>query len=449
MKIKKLLLPALSLSLLVPTFGTAAQAEEMKPAVNTPATQLRADLDYLLSEHFVLAVSAMTKSYDGAKDAEVANKALDQNAADMTPAIASVYGDEGAAEFERIFRGHNDYTADIVNAAKEKDENARVEAEKEVAGFVEEFSTFLSTATEGKLPKDAAEEAVKVHEAQVLEVFDNYVEGDYKEANETYREGYKHMFVISDALSGAITTQMPEKFENTKSDTPAADLRSALNSLAAEHFALAATGMQKGVDQKEDYDFVSWLEDANTADFKAAINSIYGEEGAAQFEKVWQNNHINAQAEIVAATLEGDEAKIKESKAKLNQFAADFGAFLGAATGENLPAKDAESAIKAHEALVTQTFDQYVAGDYDASYQSFREGYKFMFGVGQTLGNAIVTQMPDKFATSEMPEDMPKTGMGGTSASSSASAMTFAGLGSLLALTALFLSRRKSANQQE
>ncbi|MDQ0860984.1 hypothetical protein [Bacillus sp. V2I10] len=43
MKIKKLLVPALSLTLLVPAFGTA-KAEEMKPTVNTPAAQLRADL---------------------------------------------------------------------------------------------------------------------------------------------------------------------------------------------------------------------------------------------------------------------------------------------------------------------------------------------------------------------------------------------------------------------
>ncbi|MBH0161561.1 copper amine oxidase [Fictibacillus sp. 26RED30] len=445
MNLKKLIVPALSVSLLIPTAGNVQAAE--KPTVNTPASQLRADLDYLLSEHFVLAVTAMTKSYDGAKDAEAANKALDQNALDMTPAIASVYGEEGAAEFERIFREHNNYTDDLVNAAKEKDENARADAEKEVAEFVEEFSTFLSTATEGKLPKEAATEAVKVHEAQVLEVFDNYVEGDYKEANETFREGYKHMYVISDALSGAITTQMPEKFENTKSDTPAADLRSALNSLAAEHFALAATGMQKGFDQKKDYDFVSWAEDAHTSDFKAAIASIYGEEGAAQFEKVWQGNHINAQSEIVAATLEGDEAKAKEAKAKLDQFAMDFGAFLGAATAENLPAADAEKAIKAHEDLVRQTFDQYVAGDYDASYASFREGYKYMFGVGQALGGAIVTQMPDKFAGSEMPSDMPKTGFGGASESTSASAIALTGLGSLLAMSALFLFRRKSTNQ--
>ncbi|MET1030955.1 hypothetical protein [Domibacillus tundrae] len=32
---------------------------------------------------------------------EAANKALDQNAVDMTPAVAAVYGKEGAAEFER------------------------------------------------------------------------------------------------------------------------------------------------------------------------------------------------------------------------------------------------------------------------------------------------------------------------------------------------------------
>ena len=54
------------------------------------------------------------------------------------------------------------------------------------------------------------------------------------------------MFAISKALSNAIVTQMPDKFDNTKVDTPAADLRSSLNSLAAEHFALATMGMEKG-----------------------------------------------------------------------------------------------------------------------------------------------------------------------------------------------------------
>ena len=41
--------------------------------------------------------------------------------------------------------------------------------------------------------------------------------------------------------------------------------------------------------------------------------------------------------------------------------------------------------------------NQYAAGNYDASYTTNREGFKVMFGVGQALGNAIVTQFNDKF----------------------------------------------------
>ena len=57
---KKLMVPALGLTLLFPTVAGAAEAEA-EPTVNTPAADLRATLDQLLSEHFVLAVTSMTK----------------------------------------------------------------------------------------------------------------------------------------------------------------------------------------------------------------------------------------------------------------------------------------------------------------------------------------------------------------------------------------------------
>ncbi len=69
----------------------------------------------------------------------------------------------------------------------------------------------------------------------------------------------------------------------------------------------------------------------------------------------------------------------------------------------------------AHEQTVIKTFEQYASGDYAGSYDTFREGYKLMFGVGQALGDAIVKQSPDKFAETQMPTDMPKTGLGGAS----------------------------------
>lgn len=413
MKMKKFIAPMLSLTLLMPGIAGAASAPQtpmttMKASVNTPAADLRANLDHLLSEHFALAVTAMAKAYDGAKDADAAYKALDQNALDMQPAIASLYGDAGAKEFERIFRAHNKYTDDLVKATKMGNQAGIKQAQDNINGFVDEFSTFLNTATEGKLPKAAAKEALKVHEDLVQKVFDEYVAGDYSDAYKAYREGFKEMFDVSKALSTAITTQMPEKFENTKADTKAADLRSALNHLASEHFALSALQMQEEYDGRTAAsNALVTAEAGNTADFKAAIASIYGNDGANAFEKIWVTNHVNAQSDYVKSVKNNDAAARAAVEKRIDGFTTEFAAFLDSATAGNLPKAAGQEALTTHEEQVQKVLDQYAAGNYDASYTTNREGFKVMFGVGQALGNAIVTQNNDKFQEPTTPAPTP------------------------------------------
>ena len=133
--LKKIAVPMLGLSLLAPTASFAAET----PTAVTPASDLRSTLDQLLSEHYVLAVNAMVKDYNDAPDEKQAYEALNQNALDMTPAIESVYGKEGAQKFEEIFAGHNDYTPDFVEAAQSDDAEARKAAEAEVKEFVNEL----------------------------------------------------------------------------------------------------------------------------------------------------------------------------------------------------------------------------------------------------------------------------------------------------------------------
>ena len=165
---KKFAATAMAAALVLP--GTAAFAsgggDDMKHeesaknvTVKTKAADLRATLDQLLSEHFVLAVMDMKKQYDGSKDAQYYEAALKQNALDMTPAIASVYGDEGAKQFEKIFVDHNKYTTDLVKAVKADDQDGINASKAETEEFVQDLSSFLDTATEGKLPKAAAEVA--------------------------------------------------------------------------------------------------------------------------------------------------------------------------------------------------------------------------------------------------------------------------------------------------
>ncbi|QGG54874.1 copper amine oxidase N-terminal domain-containing protein [Paenibacillus sp. FSL W8-1187] len=399
MKITKALAPVLTLALAIPAgWAAAAPAPAAAPTAVTPAADLRASLDHLLSEHFALAVAAMTKAYDGSKDAAAALKALDQNALDMLPAIEMLYGKAGADEFGRIFRSHNASTDELAKAKKMNNADAVKAAEAKVQGFVDEFSTFLAAATANNLPKAAAMDALKLHEAQVQTVFDEYVQGDYADAYKAYREGYKTMFTISKALSGAIVKQMPDKFGGSSVDTKAADLRSTLNRLVSEHVALSVLQMQKQFDGAKDASALVGAEAMNTADWKAAIASLYGSAGADAFEKLWTGDHINAQSDYVNAVKAGDMAAKQAVQARFNTFSKDFGSFLGTATEGKLPAAAATEALLKHESQIQMAFDSYAAGNYDAAYATDREGFKFVFGVGQGLGDAIVKQKPSMFA---------------------------------------------------
>ncbi|QJD82964.1 copper amine oxidase N-terminal domain-containing protein [Cohnella herbarum] len=411
MKLNKWLAPVLSLSLLFPTItgATSASAAEPKiPTVETPAIELRATLDYLLSEHFTLAVDSMIKKYDNSFDAAAAQTALEKNAKDMVPAIASVYGEKGAREFDRIFSGHLNYTKDYVTAVKSNNAADKTSVAKEIEQFAIKLGNFLGTATAGKLPASAAQDVLRKHEDQVKQVFDDYVAGNYTSSLAKYREGLSFMFVISDALSGAIVTQMPDKFNGTRPDTSAGDLRSALNYLAAEHYALAVISMQKGMDKSPAYPAILEAENGNTVGFTEAITSLYGAAGGEAFKTVWFGDHINAQDEIVKASLAGDANASMQARAKLSKFSVEFGNFLGAATGGKLPASAATAAIAEHERLVLEAFDLYRAKDASGLYASYDKGYNLMFGVGKALGGAIVMQKPD-FFQSEFPVTEPET----------------------------------------
>ncbi|WP_127496083.1 copper amine oxidase N-terminal domain-containing protein [Paenibacillus glycanilyticus] len=401
MKLKtKLLAPVLSLSLLssvVAGASAASAAEPVTPTVDTPAVELRATLDYLLSEHFTLAVDSMIKKYDHSFDAMSAQSALEKNAKDMVPAIASLYGDTGAKAFDDIFSGHLTYTKDYVSAVENNNASDKAEVAAEIEKFAVDLGNFLSSATGGKLPASTAQSVLRTHEQQVKDVFDEYVAKDYGHALAKYREGLSFMFQISSALSGAVVSQMPDKFNGTRPDTPAGNLRSALNYLAAEHYALAVLSMQKGYDKSPAYPAILQAESGNTEGFTAAITSLYGKDGGEAFKKVWLGDHINAQDEIVQATLQGDNEKMKAARAKLSQFAIDFGSFLASATSGKLPASAATAAVAEHEKLVLQAFDLYRAQDAMALYASYDKGYSLMFGVGKALGGAIVAQKPDLF----------------------------------------------------
>lgn len=443
MKWRKVLAPVLGAALLIPGMGTAF-ADEM-PKTDTTGAELRATLDLLLSEHYALAVDSMMKTYDGDKGAEAAEAALTSNAADMEPVIASVYGEEGGAAFEEIFAEHNMGTTEYAQAIKDGDKAMEQEALEEIQSFVDDMGAFLAAATEGNLPEEGAVDALRQHEDFVQNTFDLYAAGDYVESYTSYLEGFKQIFGAGSAISGAISTQFPDKF--TDPNTAAGDFRSTVNRIAAEHFALAQLSLTKGFNGSADFDFADWAQDQNTEEFRAAIASLYGEEAATQFAQIWNNEHISVQGDLSGASAAQDQASIDEAKDALTgTFATDLGTFLSTATENRMPQNETIAGVAAHEESVIGTFEQYVAGDYEASYSTYRGGYAIMFDIGKGLSGAIVNQFPEEFQNTA-PQKMPKTGFGGT-ATQSNPMMLWIASSMLLIVAAGTITYRQRMNQQ-
>lgn len=443
MNLKGLLAPIIGLSLVLTPMATANVSAAEKPTVETKALELRSGLDNLLSEHYTLAIDTMVKTYDGDKGAKEAAKALDQNAKDMEPAIADIYGEDGAKQFEAIFAPHNMATDDYAQAVKDGDKQAQNKADKEVDKFVNDMAKFLDTATEGKLPEKAAKQALREHENDVQQAFDAYVDKDYKKYNEDFLKGYEQIFGVSKALSTAITTQKPEKFDNTKADTKAADLRSGLNMLISQHYALAVRSLNEGTKGSPDYDFVNWAQDQNTEGLKTAIGSVYGNDASKQFGDVWNKNHIAAQADLASATAADNKNGEDKAKMRLTKdFADEFSTFLSTATDNKLPKQAAYEGIMQHEKLVTMAFEQGNQGNYAASYKTWREGFAQTFDIGKALSNAIVMQHPDKFMDNA-PTKMPNTGMGGAENNTSMITTIWVALTALILAIAGFITFRQ------
>ncbi|SDJ16204.1 LPXTG cell wall anchor domain-containing protein [Salimicrobium halophilum] len=187
----------------------------------TPAADLRSDLSYLLSEHAGLAVVAMQNGIDGSEDFEASAEALSNNTEDLSNTIASVYGEEAGQQFQQMWSDHIGNFVSYVEATGAEDEQAKEQALTALEGYRSEFSSFIETATEGKVSADVMSEGLQMHVNQLIGAFDSYAMEDYEAAYGDIRAAYEHMFTPGKALSGAISAQFPDKFsQEMPSDMP-------------------------------------------------------------------------------------------------------------------------------------------------------------------------------------------------------------------------------------
>jgi hypothetical protein len=190
---------------------SARPAAAQQPGSAAPAgEELRVALVGLLTEHAHLAALAMQKGYDGDPDFQAIVDELDGNTAAIVTAIRSIFGEQAAQAFERLWRAHISYLVDYTVGLKAGDAAMQRQAKQNLARYVEDIAALLSEAL--GLPRGALERAFRVHVGQLAGALDEYAAGDYETAYALIGDAHAHMVMTANVLAGAIIARFPERF---------------------------------------------------------------------------------------------------------------------------------------------------------------------------------------------------------------------------------------------
>jgi len=184
--------------------------------------------------------------------------------------------------------------------------------------------------------------------------------------------------------------------ETPSADTPAADLRSALDQLLGEHVQLAADATNAALNGRDDeFKAVGSALDSNSRDIADAIGSIYGKDAGAAFLGLWRS-HISMVVDYTVGMASKDKAMQDKAVGELMQYTQDFGAFLNSAN-PNLPQDAVADLVKHHAVTLKAVIDAQAAGDQAKAYLELRTAYNHMASIAEALAQGIVKQFPKKF----------------------------------------------------
>ena len=381
--------------------GHSAPAAAAAPA-SPPDRALR--LEALLGQHSILAADFMRGRIRGDEDfAQAADAALSTNTDDMAQLIGDMFGSAAAKAFEPKWQQHVVALFAYAKGLADQDKEEQADVRKELIGYEEDLASFFVSAAQGRLPKAAANAAVRMHVDHLLMQADAYAAQDYAKSDQLYRQSYAHTYDLGATIASAL---LPPK-QAAELREPMWRLRSALGKLLAEHVVVVEDATRAAVTNSADFAAAGQLVNANTRDLATAIDTLFGAPAAKQFQTLWAG-HVDQLVAYAGAAATKDKAKQDQARAGLATFETNMAAFLEAATGKRLAETTLADALKVHDENLLRHADAYAARDYTTAHNIAYETYEHMSELARQLANAFGTEV-----AARLPAGAPQTGYGG------------------------------------
>jgi hypothetical protein len=361
------------------------QASHAVSAARWPAqAELTGQLEALLGQHSVLAADMMRGRLRGDPDfAQAANAALGKNTDEIGRLVGSLLGERAQRRFTSLWAAHVVALFNYARGLADRDESVRGEARTVLSSYESDLADFFADASDGRLTRDAAEAAMRTHVEHLLQQADAYAAGDYATAYRLYREGYSHTFELGRTLATAL--RIPG---GSSPGPPTVRLRSELSRLLGEHVTLVVTAMRAGAADTPDFAAAGDAVNGNTRDLTEAVDSLFGTPAAAEFQSLW-TDHITALMTYTAGVAANDSRRRADASEMLESFEEKFASFLSTATQGRLDSPELARALVAHDRMLVEQVNAYVAKNYQQAHDITYSTYQDMFHLAEQLATAI------------------------------------------------------------
>lgn len=197
----------------VPAFAQqAAHAVTAQAPASTKAAQSRDAMRDLWVGHIFWVRNVVVESLAGnRKAAAAAEKEVVANAKDIAAAIEPYYGKAASEKLFGLLAGHYGAVKQHLDATAAGSRAKQEAAVKKLTGNATEIATFLSGANPN-LPFDTLNGLLIAHGGHHIQQTEQLKHKQYADEAQTWNAMKKHMYVIADALAGAIARQFPAKF---------------------------------------------------------------------------------------------------------------------------------------------------------------------------------------------------------------------------------------------
>jgi hypothetical protein len=349
----------------------------------------------LWTDHAVWTRMYIIESLDNSPAADEAAARLLKNQEDIGNAIKPYYGDAAGIQLTTLLKEHILIAVDIIDDVKAGNATAQAADEAKWTQNADEIAAFLAGANPNWPEKDV-KDLMHMHLSTTKDELVARYTQNYTADVQAWDAVYAHILTMSDAISGGIIKQYPEKFAGPKVySQKEVELQKAMRQLWTDHTVWTRLYIIESLNDSPAASAAAARLLKNQEDIGNAFKPLYGDAAGTQLTGLLKT-HIYTAVNIINDVKANNSSALAVDEALWIKNADDISVFLAGAN-PNWPLPVVKDLMNMHLSTTKDELVARSAENYPADVQAWDAVYTHILTMSDALSDGVVKQFPTTF----------------------------------------------------